>query len=243
MRRNRMSALLMSLALLLLALAPAASAQTSGPHRLFLPVVYTQVSGPLQPQVTFYAGRYSLPTGGCATLTWRAQGATAVYLDGASVPAQGSQQVCPFATQFYSLEAVFGGPLGNPPQAGEGSIVVFRELVLTAGDPPLKASEVIAQAVINAITESADVDPTTTGDQPGYRLDLKNVNALFTGSPGWNHAAVTLNVPAEAINIGQAGPVHWPLHAGQHVEFYAACDGDDCLLDYVAWHYLYMTSE
>lgn len=239
MQRTRMSALLMTLAVLLLALAPAASAQPLGPSRVLLPLVFAPGSAP-QPSALFWSERYTLPTGGCATLHWKTQGAYEVYLDGARVGAQGTQQACPTANQFYTLEVLIGGPVGAAPG---GTIVIYREVFLSAGEPVLRANEVIAQGTISAIAPAADVDPKADGDQPGYRLDLKNVNKLWAYNPGWNQATVSVNVPQEAIDLGEQGPVHWPLRVGQGVEFFAECDGAACLVDYMSWHYLYMTTE
>lgn len=58
------------------------------------------------PQVSFVAQAASVPSGQCTTLTWQTSGATSVTLDGVSVSLQGSQQVCPTASQTWTLLAV-----------------------------------------------------------------------------------------------------------------------------------------
>lgn len=238
MQRTRMSDLLMALAVLLLALTPAASAQTTGPFRLFLPVVFA-FGAPAQQPALFWAEQYTLPAGGCTMLRWKTQGASEVYLDGQRVGAQGAQEACPSNTQFYTLEVLIGGPIGAEPE----SVVIIREVLLSEGEPWLATNEVIAQGTISAISPTLDVDPKTDGNQPGYKLDVKNLKKLWAFTPGWNLTAVAVNVPQEAVNLGGNGPVHWPLHVGQNVEFFAECAEASCLVDYTTWHYLYMTSE
>jgi hypothetical protein len=239
MLRKQMSAVLITLTALLPALAPVASAEPAGPFRLFLPVVFGSGAAPTQPSALFWAERYSLPEGGCSTLHWKTQGAYDVFLDGQRVGAQGTQEVCPLGTQFYTLEVAIGGPIGAEP----GSVALIREVVLTAGEPFLLTNEVIAQGTISAIATVADVDPKTSGDQPGYRLDVKNINKLWAFNASWNPATASVSIAQEAIDLGEQGPVHWPLHVGQSVEFYAECAAATCLVDYMSWHYLYMTTE
>ena len=248
MQRILTSVLLIPLVALLLMLAPNAVAQpaqpnavapqlTATPHpdqlteRVFLPLTFSYRTPSTTPKVAFWASRYTLPQGGCATLTWDVVGATAVWLDGASVGLTGTQQACPTNTEFYTLEAQFGGPVGVQPAAPQGAVVEIREVVLTAGDPMLAANEVVAQAQVSQITLISDIDPQTAGNQPGYQVGLNDGRPLYTGTPGWNHAQTTLVVPQVAIEIGPNGPVHWPLRVGQSVEFRAACDGAACLLD------------
>lgn len=261
MQRTRMSVLLISFVILLLMLAPGALAQPGQPNtiapqltptapapvevsgRAYLPVMFSHTTT-VTPKIAFWANQYTLPDAGCATLSWDVVGASGVWLDGAPVTLNGTQQACPMGdAQFYTLEAQFGGPVGVRSAAPQGAIFEIREVVLTTGDPFLTADEVIAQAKIGQITPAADVDPQLAGDQPGYQLALNALQPLYVGTPGWSHAQVTLGVPQSAIDFGVNGPLHWPLRVGQNVEFRASCDAATCLLDYTMWHYLYMTSE
>ena len=69
------------------------------PPKLYLPLVFAQPSA----ATAFWADRYVLGIGECTTLHWSVADAQAVYLDGAGVPAQGSQAVCPAETHWYIL--------------------------------------------------------------------------------------------------------------------------------------------
>ncbi len=60
------------------------------------------------PQVTFSASPAVLTSGQCSTLTWQASNATTVTLDGEAVDANGSKQVCPAASQTWTLLATNG---------------------------------------------------------------------------------------------------------------------------------------
>ena len=227
--------MLLLVALLFAALAPAAGAEPAQPtatSKSFLPAVFTVAPGPALASTPFWAEQYTLPAGSCTTLRWSTSNATEVYLDGAGVPSTGAQQVCPTNVQFYSLEVV-----RTDNQAD------IYEIVLTAGEPFLLTDEVVAKAVVDSVTRVADVDPKEPGSQAGYHVGLKNVAKLWAFSPAWHESAVTLGIPQAAIDFGQSGPLHWPLRIGQSVEFYATCQGPACLLDFTSWHYLYVTSE
>jgi hypothetical protein len=89
----------------------------------------------------------------------------------------------------------------------------------------------------------ADVDPEQAGNQPGHRLTLTGVQKRYSAIADWNYSQVSLALPETATTVGPDGPVHWPLHAGQGVEFRAACNAAACLLDIAQGHYLYMTTE
>lgn len=79
------------------AAAPATATPTATPTQQ---VVVIQ-----RPVVTFQAGAATLAAGQCTALSWQTQGAVTVLLDGSPVSQQGSQQVCPPATQRYTLIA------------------------------------------------------------------------------------------------------------------------------------------
>jgi hypothetical protein len=155
-----------------------------------------------------------------------------VFLDGQGVNGVGMEQACPLNTQFYTMEIV--------DSTGTAKI---KEVVLTAGDPALAANEVIAQGLVNSVARVNDMDPNEQGDQPGYNVTIEGIRPLYQGTPGFSQSNVTLRVPQAAIDLGDDGPVHWPLRPQQQVEFRAACDGATCRLDYAGSHYLYWRSE
>ena len=51
----------------------------------------------------FWADRYAITPGACATLNWNVQNIIAIYLDGQAVTGAESRQVCPTATTTYTL--------------------------------------------------------------------------------------------------------------------------------------------
>jgi hypothetical protein len=54
----------------------------------------------------FTADAYQVTEGGCTTLHWRAQGVSAVYLNGEGVAGEDTRRVCPQATTTYTLRVV-----------------------------------------------------------------------------------------------------------------------------------------
>jgi hypothetical protein len=182
--------------------------------------------------IRFWAEQYTLPPGVCTTLHWNVQNAREVYLNEQGVPGVGVVQVCPAVNQLYMLRAVDWVGRTNE-----------REIGLVVGNPELSGSEVIARGIGNDLIPAADVDPTQPDDQPGYRLVIDGITPLFVGTPGWAQAIVALGVPQSAIELGQAGPVDWPIHPGQQVEFRAMCDGPNCILNAGQGSYLRLRSE
>ena len=65
--------------------------------------------------ISFRADRTSLNAGECTTLRWDVDNVTAVYLDGQGVGGHESRQVCPTATQTYTLSVTRQD--GSPQQA------------------------------------------------------------------------------------------------------------------------------
>lgn len=241
--RTRLSIGLALLVLLALALPAAHATPTSpqesrpltAPHRTFLPLVGFNFPSttPIEP-VRFWAERYALDFGQCTTLHWRVLSATAVYLDGEGVALTGSQQECPAGAsqQFYWLEVLDA--------AGESATY---EVDLTPGNPGLAASEVIAQADVQSVTPVADADLGTPGNQGGYALHLTNVVVFYANDGSWAEHSVTLSVTQALIDqVGFNDPVHWPIRAGQLVEFRATCNGAACSV-VSAPSYLYLRSE
>lgn len=67
---------------------------------------------PATPFVVFGADRTTLMPGECTMLRWRIEDALSAALDGATVPLEGSKNVCPSATRTYLLQVVaFTGPM------------------------------------------------------------------------------------------------------------------------------------
>jgi hypothetical protein len=233
MRHTRTTLLLV--VVLLFALAPAAwadPAQPTAPRQIYLPALFTAAATPAPSTIPFWAEQYTLSEGGCTRLHWKVQNAKDAFLDGAAVPFAGSRTVCPSNTQFFTLEVV------RP----DNTIAIY-EVVLTEGEPFLLTDEVVAKGIVSSITLAADVDPREAGNQGGYQVGLRNVTKLWAFSPAGNEPTVTLGVPQAAVDLGEFGPLHWPLRIGQGVEFYAECNGPACLLDVTSWHYLFVTTE
>jgi hypothetical protein len=180
----------------------------------------------------FWSEQYTLPLGACTTLHWKVQNVREVYLDDRGVPGVGAIQVCPDASQAYTLRVVdWGGRSGE------------RVIMLMVGNLGLSDSEVIARGIVNDLVQAVDIDPGQPGEQPGYRLVTDGISPLFTGTPGWAQAVVFLGVPQSFIQSGQPGPVDWPIVPGQQVEFRAACDGPSCILKEASTAYLRLRSE
>jgi hypothetical protein len=64
---------------------------------------------PMAANVSFWSDSDGITVGECTTLRWSVQNATAVYLDGASVAADGTDDVCPAVTTTYNLYAESAG--------------------------------------------------------------------------------------------------------------------------------------
>lgn len=179
----------------------------------------------------FWAEQYTLPAGACTTLHWDVQSVREVYLDDVGVAGYGARRVCPTGNQFYTLRAVT-----------YDNLEAYQYVSLLAGDPALVAGEIIAQGIVNEVTRQADLDPVTPGDQAGYRLIIDGIRVLFSASPGWTQAVVTLRLPLQFLDIGGDDLVHWPINPGQLVEFRAACEAATCTLQLTRDSYLYLRS-
>lgn len=243
--RTRLSVCLALLAVLALALPGAQAAQPAGSaedglltpaaqHTLFLPFVASQTTAaPASPTVRFWAERYALDEGTCTLMHWRVTGAQSVLLDNVAVAAVGVLDACPTGpAQFYSLEVQIAG-----------SDPGFYELVLGAGDPGLLPGQVIAHGAVQGVVAAADTDPATDGNQPGFIVHLRSVVRLYADDTNWNETTVNLAVPQSLIDYGFNGPVHWPVQAGQQVEFRANCEAAACMVVEYAPTYLYLRSE
>ncbi len=180
----------------------------------------------------FWAEQYTMPQGGCTTLHWNVRNVMSIYLDGEGVTGEGSRQACPESTQFYTLEIT--------DTSGQVNI---KEVVLVAGDPGLTARDIIGQGVVGAVSNQSDVSVVEPGDQPGYDIVIDGIRLLYSGTPGSNVSRVTIRLPQAAVDLGDNGPVHWPVRPGQQVEFRAGCDGATCYFDYYEDAYLYWRSE
>ena len=65
-------------------------------------------SPPPSPEAWFRVDANPIPAGACITLRWNTSNAVEIYLDGESVSADGSRDVCPSAPQEYKLRVVGG---------------------------------------------------------------------------------------------------------------------------------------
>ena len=192
------------------------------------------VQGPVSNvNAAFYAEQYALPVDGCTTLHWRVENIESVYLDGEGVAGVGTQTgmsgrghtVLPARDQRYERQTT------------------MKDVVLTTGDPALAENEVIAQGVVNSVVQQADVSAIEPGDQPGYNVVVDGIRLLYSGTAGYNQAAVTLRVPQTVIDLGDSSGLHWPVHPGQQVEFRAICETANCSIDFASDAYLYSRSE
>ena len=181
----------------------------------------------------FWAERYTLPVGECTTLHWRVENVQEVHLDENGVEGVGTQpNTCPAATQYYTLEIT--------DTAGQ---VTIKEVTLFAGTPDLEGMEVIGQGIVDTVVRRADIDTSEQGDQPGYEITIAGLHPLYMGTQGFSQSRITLRVPQSAIDLGENGPVHWPVRPGQQVEFRATCEGAECYFDSATDAYLYWRSE
>jgi hypothetical protein len=179
----------------------------------------------------FWADQYTLPENTCTILSWNVQNVREVYLDEQPQMGQSSMSVCPQANQFYTLRVI-----------DNNGATLERYISLYVGVPSLSAQEVIAHGIVNEVVAAIDTDANTSGDQPGYRLVVDGINALYAGQAGWGQSAVTLMVPQSDIpaSANAVGPVDWPISPGQQVEFRAFCSGTTCYLrtnerSYLRW--------
>ena len=179
----------------------------------------------------FWADQYTLATNGCTVLSWNVQNVREVFLDDQPVTGQGSKSVCPQPNQLYTLRVT-----------DNANASIERSIKFAVGDPGLSGPEVIARGIVNEVASTIDTNPNVAGDQPGYRLVIDGINALYTGTAGWNPSVVTLMVLQSDIpsDLNAGSPVDWPIGSGQQVEFRAVCDGANCTVhtdqgSYLRW--------
>lgn len=94
--------------------SPTPTPAPNTPTPTAVPFTPTPTSPP-DAEVNFWADQYSITSGECTTLRWDVTNATAVFLEGAPVTGQGSQEVCPTSTTTYNLHVE--APSGNVDQA------------------------------------------------------------------------------------------------------------------------------
>ncbi len=180
----------------------------------------------------FWAERYTMPAGDCTALHWRVENVLTVYLNGEGVTGEGTRQACPTDTEYYTLEIT--------DTTGTATI---KEVILFAGSPSLNDTEVIGQGIVDSVLRRTDVDPSEQGDQPGYDITINGLRLLFVGAAGYSQNTITLRLPQSVIDLGDNGPVHWPVRPGQQVEFRVSCEATQCTLDYARDVYLYWRSQ
>ena len=79
---------------------------TDTPQPTNTPQSPTATSPPPEPMVWFRLDENPIPAGACTTVRWDTGNALEVYLDGARVNADGSQESCPATSQEYHLRVV-----------------------------------------------------------------------------------------------------------------------------------------
>jgi hypothetical protein len=189
--------------------------------------------------IRFWADQYALNSGDCTYINWSVAGVQAVYFGKTGngeegVAGVGREKVCPEGEVSYTLRVT---------TADGGS--ESKQLILQVGEPSLRGDEVIAQAVVRNVVQSADVDSETTGDQPGWNIVIDGVDVLFSGSTSCCETPLTLRV-LQALVEQQAVfgvPIDWPINSGQLVEFRAICTGSSCSLDAGPPMYLRLRSQ
>jgi hypothetical protein len=186
------------------------------------------------PILHFWADQYTLPENACTVLSWNSQNVQEVFLDEQPALGQGSKSVCPQSNQSYTLRVT---------DNADGSIERYVSLIV--GTPNLSAQDVIAHGIVNDVTQVIDTDSNQAGDQPGYRLVIEGINALYTGTAGWGQSAVILMVQQADIpsDPDAVTAVDWPLNLGQQVEFRAVCSGANCYVRTNERSYLHRRSE
>lgn len=186
------------------------------------------------PIVHFWADQYTLSEHGCTGLSWNVQNVREVFLDGQATQGQGSKSVCPQPNQSYVLRVT--------DNAGH---TIERHISFILGIPSLPASQVIARGTVNDVAEVIDTDSGQAGDQPGYRMEIDDTSALYSGTSGWSQPTVTLMVLKTDIpsDPNAVGAVDWPISPGQKVEFRATCSDATCYVHSEDGSYLRRRSE
>jgi len=119
-----------------------------------------------------------------------------------------------------------------------------KELILLGEDPSMGGNEVIAQALVQEVVRTTDVNSSTSGQQPGWNVVVSGIDVLFSGESNWDKDTATLRLP-QALVQQQAVfgvPIDWPINAGQLIEFRAICEGAECSLDAGPPRYLHLRS-
>lgn len=117
---------------------------------------------PIQPaQVNFWVDQENLIAGQCTTLHWEVTNATAIFLNGAGVAEQGSQQVCPASTTLYNLHVE--APGGN----------VDRNITVNVSIPPPVQ-----------VDFRVDRNNLTAGECTTLRWDVENATAVYLNGVG-----------------------------------------------------------
>jgi len=180
----------------------------------------------------FWAERYTMPAGDCTTLHWAVENVLTVYLNEEGVTGVGSRQACPTDTEYYTMEIT-----------DTTGTTTIKEVILFAGILNLEDTEVIGQGIVDGVLRRTDVDPSEQGDQPGYDITVSGLRLLFVGAAGYDRSTITLRLPQSVIDLGETGPVHWPVRPGQQVEFRVSCEANQCIVDYARDAYLYWRSQ
>lgn len=187
----------------------------------------------------FWAEQYALESGKCTTLHWSVQDVNAVYLmkptGEIGVAGVGIEEACPpTRSQAYTLRA----EASNDRKAS-------KQVIINTFDPAapgLATNEVIAQGIVNSVSNVLDADPATSGDQPGYELTLDGITALFKGAGPCCQTAVTFKITQAQASEAAAEAVDWPVNPGQFVEFRGDCTANTCTLPLNRTYYFKLRS-
>jgi hypothetical protein len=185
----------------------------------------------------FWADQYTMSPGACTTLHWSVDGVQAVYVGVTGkeqgVSGAGSTQVCPVGEVSYTMR------ITTTDESSDS-----KQLILLGEDPSMGSNEVIAQALVQEVVRTTDVNSSTSGQQPGWNVVLSGIDVLFSGESNWDKDTATLRLP-QALVQQQAVfgvPIDWPINAGQLIEFRAICEGAECSLDAGPPRYLHLRS-
>ncbi|HEX9117723.1 MAG TPA: hypothetical protein VGA61_16755 [Anaerolineae bacterium] len=174
--------------------------------------------------IRFWADQYALPPGTCTTLHWAVDNVEAVYWrapgDAAETGVAGhaTKEVCPSGSGTYTIHA-----------DASGFRTETKGLTLQVGNPSLGSRELVAQGVVTAVNQVADLDPNTAGNLAGWRIDVDGISPLFTGYSGCCQSKMSLSILQGLVSGQYPTQVDWPLRPGQLIEFWLApCGSAGC---------------
>ncbi|MFN8487765.1 MAG: NBR1-Ig-like domain-containing protein [Caldilineaceae bacterium] len=114
------------------------------------------------PVISFNAERTTLNAGECTNLSWKVENAVAVHLGGIAVNRQASQQVCPAATQAYTL----------------------RVFDLNGGETERTLTLQVNPAAVAQIDFRADRTSLNSGECTSLHWDVEHVREIYLDGHG-----------------------------------------------------------